>query len=96
MARRKPMGSAATNAVRGRTGGEALAEATRQSTQPTTKTEEHRPPNADLMVTTVRIRRDQWEALRSAALQNAKERGYGKADASEMIRAIIDAWMHAN
>lgn len=44
-------------------------------------------------VTTFRIRADQMHALRLAALDLAAQRGAGKADASEVLRNILDEWM---
>jgi hypothetical protein len=43
-------------------------------------------------VTTVRLRADQWSALRRAALERAEAQG-GKADASAVLRDVLDAWI---
>ena len=43
-------------------------------------------------VTTFRVKPEQWEALRMAAIEQAKVKG-GKADASEVLRGILDNWM---
>lgn len=40
-----------------------------------------------------RLRPDQIEALRREALKRAAERGSGKPDASELVRAALDAWL---
>ena len=45
------------------------------------------------IATNVRIRADQWEALRREALERALARRGGKADASEVLREIIDSWL---
>lgn len=50
-------------------------------------------PVARFAVTTFRIRPDQMHALRLAALDLAAQRGAGKADASEVLRQILDEWM---
>ena len=42
------------------------------------------------VVTTFRITRRQWEWLRTKALERALERGSGKADASEMLRELLE------
>jgi hypothetical protein len=51
------------------------------------------PPEGDLSVSTVRLRKDQWEALRTEAFRRAQERGSGRPDASEVLREALDAWM---
>lgn len=55
------------------------------------------PPAAEAsprwMVTTIRIRAEHWQALRLAALERATSRGAGKADASEVLREVLDEWM---
>jgi hypothetical protein len=50
------------------------------------------PPYGAFIVTTVRLRRDQWNALRQAAQERALAEG-GKADASAVLRELIDAWI---
>lgn len=42
-------------------------------------------------VTTFRLRKDQWDALRDAAHARAKKLG-GKADASAVLREILYRW----
>jgi hypothetical protein len=44
------------------------------------------------VVTTVRLGRAQWNALRKAALERALAKG-GKADASAVLRELVDEWM---
>jgi hypothetical protein len=43
-----------------------------------------------LAVTTFRITQRQWNWLRQNALERAVARGYGKADASELLRELLD------
>jgi len=45
------------------------------------------------VVTTIRIEHKHWQALRMAALDRATARGAGKADASEVLREVLDGWM---
>jgi hypothetical protein len=45
------------------------------------------------VTTTFRVTREQWAALRREALELALQRGSGRPDASEALRAILDAWM---
>lgn len=62
---------------------------------PATPSKEVQPkeePPTKFAVTTFRLKPDQWEALRLAALEQAKVKG-GKADASEVLRGILDHWM---
>lgn len=49
----------------------------------------------DLMVTTVRITRAQWDALRREAMARALGSGKGdrRPDASRLIREAIDEWL---
>ena len=47
----------------------------------------------DHVTTTFRVTREQWAALRREALELALQRGSGRPDASEALRAILDAWM---
>jgi hypothetical protein len=60
------------------------------------------PPPADdgsalakspFMTTTFRIQPEQAKALRLAAVQLQAEREGGKADASEVLRRILNAWI---
>ncbi len=44
-------------------------------------------------VTTFRLTRRQWDTLRTAALERAKAEGRGKADASAIVRELVDAWI---
>ena len=50
-------------------------------------------PAPRYMVTTIRLRPEHLEALRVAAIKRATTRGAGKADASEVLREILDGWM---
>jgi hypothetical protein len=53
------------------------------------------PPNRETFaVTTFRIKLGQWRWLREKALERATARGYGKADASEMLRDLLDGHMN--
>jgi hypothetical protein len=45
------------------------------------------------VTTTFRVTREQWAALRREALELALQRGSGRPDASEALRAILDGWM---
>lgn len=47
------------------------------------------------IATNVRLRADQWEALRREALDRALARRGGKADASEVLREVIDVWLES-
>ena len=47
------------------------------------------PTREPYAVTTFRIKLGQWRWLRQKALERAAERGYGKADASEMLREYL-------
>lgn len=47
---------------------------------------------SEFAVTTVRLRADQWTALREVALRRASAMG-GKPDASQLLREIVDDWM---
>ena len=47
-------------------------------------------------VTTVRLTPDQAAWLRRTALERAIEAGVGKPDASEVLRALVDAAMEAD
>lgn len=44
-------------------------------------------------VTTFRLTRRQWDALRDAALARAKAHGRGKPDASAIVRELVDRWI---
>jgi hypothetical protein len=46
-----------------------------------------------LVVTNVRITNAQWLALKQEALDLTRARGGGKADASEVLRGILDDWL---
>jgi len=48
------------------------------------------------MVTTVRITEDHWEWLRDRAHERAKLRHGGRADASEIVRELIDEAIRAS
>ncbi len=37
-----------------------------------------------------------WEALRREAFRRAAAAGYGKPDASKVLRELLDAWMKAS
>ena len=50
-------------------------------------------PAPRYMVTTIRLRPEHLEALRVAAIKRATTRGAGKADASEVLREVLDRWM---
>jgi hypothetical protein len=50
-------------------------------------------PGEDIVVTTYRLKRKHMEALRDEAVALWKERRSGKADASEVLRNILDEWM---
>lgn len=45
------------------------------------------------VVTTIRITPAHWKALRVAALERSMARGGGKADASEVLREVLDGWI---
>jgi len=47
----------------------------------------------DWAVTTVRLRRDQWQALSHAAVTRAAKEG-GKPDASAIVREALDKLLH--
>jgi hypothetical protein len=49
----------------------------------------------DVMVTTVRITRAQWDALRREAMTRALDsaKGERRPDASKLIREAIDEWL---
>lgn len=53
---------------------------------------------AETIVTTFRIRRDQWDALRLAAMNRAMGKTGGRdaprrPDASEIVRDAVDEWL---
>lgn len=102
MSKRKPMGSGASDLFKG-TGADALAEATGakpkagkakapRAAAAARPGPVERQPGASYLVTTVRLRNDQWHALRMAAQDRALKEG-GKADASQILRDLIDQWM---
>lgn len=100
--KRKGMGEAARELLaKKRTGAEALAaigsdapkKAPGSAATPT-------PPAVPMFTTTIRIRADQAEALKSAAGKLQRERlargePAGKADVSDVVRAILDDWMRS-
>jgi hypothetical protein len=45
------------------------------------------------IVTTIRVTRPEWRWLRRLALDRALKRGGGRADASEVIRELVDQAM---
>ena len=52
----------------------------------------------EMMVTTVRLRVEQWNALRDAAAARARDAEGGrasprKADASAILRELVDRWI---
>jgi hypothetical protein len=51
------------------------------------------PMRPRFVVTTVRLAPEHWEALRTAAFERARDRGGGKADASEILREILNRWI---
>lgn len=64
----------------------------------TTRKIEQAPPR-DIMVTTMRLYADQWSALRAIALAEQLSRPgslKGRADASELVREILDEWLARN
>ncbi len=46
-----------------------------------------------LIHVTVVLRPDEWEALRREAFRRAAEAGYGRPDASAVLREIVDSWL---
>lgn len=46
-----------------------------------------------LMHVTVVIAPDQWEALRREAFKRAAQAGFGRPDASAVLRELLDAWL---
>ena len=48
------------------------------------------------VVTTIRIEQKHWQALRMAAVERATARGTGKADASEVLREVLNDWMSSS
>lgn len=55
----------------------------------------HAPREASDVTTTFRVRRDQLDALQRAAIRARTARGTGKADASALLREILDGWLKA-
>jgi hypothetical protein len=92
--KKQPMGEAASGMVSGAekrkaslTGAQVVAAVAGTPT-----------PKADLLVTTVRLRRDQWDALRQEATRRALEAPGGrdaprKPDVSALLRDLVDRWM---
>jgi hypothetical protein len=95
---RKPMGEGAAGLFARGTAADALREvASDVPLQPDREQPPARPAPvpagpARFVVTTVRIEAEQWGALRQAALERATAQG-GKADASAVLREVLDAWM---
>lgn len=48
---------------------------------------------ARFMVTTIRVTPEQWEWLRDRAHERAKQRHGGRADASEIVRELLEEAM---
>jgi hypothetical protein len=48
-----------------------------------------------MLVTTFRVRASHIAALQTAAIARKLARGSGKADASEVLRDVLDAWILA-
>ncbi len=46
-------------------------------------------------VTTFRITKTQWTWLRQQALERASDHGFGKADASEVLRELLEGHIKA-
>lgn len=102
MAKRRPMGEGAADLfgnktaadmltqVAGGTATAAKAKGKRAQSSPVGRQSESGGP---FMVTTVRITGTQWKALRDSANERVAERGGGKADASEILRDVLDAWI---
>lgn len=103
MSKRKPMGAAADELFK--TGADALsAVVSSEEPPPRERTNRNRSsqkvrevsevePVQRFMVTTVRLRPEHWTELRQAAVELSAERGGGKADASAVLRGILDEWM---
>ncbi len=51
------------------------------------------PTNEPMLVTTFRVRASHIAALQTAAIARKLARGSGKADASEVLREVLDAWI---
>ncbi len=51
------------------------------------------PPKKGLKLAGFRLRPDQIKALRREARRRAEERDVTQADASEIVREAIDAWL---
>lgn len=62
----------------------------------TAATVRHAPPEQRFVVTNVRLSPQHLEALQREALARKVRRGgQGKADASEVLRRVLDAWIAA-
>jgi hypothetical protein len=87
------MGAAGANLFRG---ADALAVATGATTSAAAarapSPEAIKAQGSEFFVTTVRITREHWAALRDAATQQAFSGG-GKPDASKVLREVLDGWM---
>jgi len=54
------------------------------------------PPPPEVRVVTYRLRPEHVDALQAEALERKRARGTrGRADASEVLRDILDAWLRA-
>lgn len=51
--------------------------------------------NEPLLVTTFRVKASHVAALQTAAIARKLARGSGKADASEVLREVLDQWILA-
>jgi hypothetical protein len=51
------------------------------------------PTNEPMLVTTFRVKAAHVAALQTAAIARKLARGSGKADASEVLREVLDAWI---
>ncbi len=99
--KQRPMGDAAKGVLGGPIGADALAAATGASTPqrsqkaaqaPKRKQRNIAKDDEEMVVTTVRLRRKHWKALREEAHQRSLLDG-GRADASEIIRELVKHWM---
>jgi hypothetical protein len=43
-------------------------------------------------VSTVRLTREQWAALRREAMRRATDKASAKTDTSEVLREVVEAW----
>jgi hypothetical protein len=103
MAKRKPMGESAAGLFGQHTAAEALqviagGQGGAAPKKGKRASKSSAPIAADAgerkyMVTTIRITPEHWKALRDSANERVAERGGGKADASEVLRDVLDEWM---